>query len=211
MSGVTVRKPRKPTPELVKGYVGRFERDDWQLATDRALDVLFGAFPCNSKIEHVYLKVVALNDLYSTQIRRGRKNASAPYDLAKKICDLAIDQMLAQRLPNTVDKIAAIEVGGKRCGYVFASKYCHFHAPDDYPICESSVVEPLVYAYQKSDGQKVRHRDLKCDYQKYKETVQSLRSRYGLAGFGFRRFDKFLLGYGRDWEKLKKTERDRSA
>jgi Resolvase, N terminal domain len=167
------------------------------------LDLLFGAFPRNCRIEGVYLKVVALNDMYSAQIRRGRKNASALYDLARKICDLAIDEMLAKRLPEVVDKIAALEFGGKKCGHVFAAKYCHFHFPDDYPIYESSNVEPLVYAYQKSGGQKVSHKDLTENYEKFKHAVESLRNRHGLARFCFRQFDKFLLGYGKDWKKLK--------
>ena len=198
-----MQQPQTPTTEFVSHYADRFEEDDWSVATDKALDLLFGAFPRNCRIEGVYLKVVALNDLYSAQIRRGRKDASALYDLAKEICDLAIDEMLAKRLPQVVDKIAALRVGGKKCGYVFAAKYCHFHFPDDYPIYESSNVEPLVYAYQKSSGQKVSHKDLAEDYGKFKKAVEGLRNRHGLAGFCFRQFDKFLLGYGKDWKKLK--------
>ncbi|SRR6266496_552040 len=207
MSDTCVRELQKPTRELVEKHVKIFEADDWRVATDKALDGLFRAFPCNCRIEEVYLKVVALDDLYSTQLRRGRKDASALWDIAKEICQLTIDSELAQRLPGVVDRIAAVTVGGKRCGYVFASKYCHFHAPDDYPICENDVVEPLVYAYQQLDGLEVRHDDLTKNYPRYKEAVESLRSRYNVADIGFRQFDKFLLGYGKEWKQSAQNER----
>jgi eukaryotic-like serine/threonine-protein kinase len=92
-----------------------FEADDWRVDADKALDRLFETFPCNCRIEEVYLKVVALDDLYSTQLRRGRKAASALHEIAKEVRQLATDSELAQRLPDVVDKIAAIKVGGKRC------------------------------------------------------------------------------------------------
>jgi hypothetical protein len=203
MSDTTLQQPQKPTAVSVKAYVDEFEKDDWRVATDKSLDKLFEVFPLNCRIEEVYLKVVALDDLYSTQLRGGQKDASVLYDIAKEIVRLAIDSELEQRLPGVVDKIAAIKIGDKRCGYVFASKYCHFHAPDDYPICENNVVEPPVYAYQKSDGLKVRHDDLTKNYPKYKETVESLRRRCNLADIGFRQFDKFLLGYGKEWDKIR--------
>ncbi len=206
MSDTNVRELQKPTRELVEKHVKIFEADDWRVATDKALDGLFEAFPCNCRIEEVYLKVVALDDLYSTQIKR--RGTAATYDLAKGIRQLAIDPKLAQSLADVVDKIAAIEVGGKRCGRVFASKYCHFHVPDDYPIYENSFVEPIVYAYQKSDGPKVSHADLEDNYSKYKETVESLRSRYNLTGFSFRQLDKFLWGYGQEWRESEKQSSD---
>ena len=77
-------------------------------------------FPRNCRIEAVYLKVIALNDLYPTQLRRKQKDASVLFKLAKMICDLNIDDMLAHRLPDLVDKIASLKPGGKKCGYVFA-------------------------------------------------------------------------------------------
>ena len=184
-------------------YVHLFEEDAWWIVTDKALDLLFGTFPRNCRIEAVYLKGIALNDLYATQLRRKRKDACVLFKLAKMICDLNIDDMLTQRLPDLVDKIASLKPGGKKCGYVFASKYCHFHAPNDYPICENTNVEPLVYAYQKSDGQKVKHADLKENYPKYKQAVEAVRSRYGLIDVNFRQFDKFLLGYGKEWEAIR--------
>lgn len=60
--------PQKPTHEVVGKYVRLFEEDDWSIVTDKALDLLFRAFPRNCRIEAVYLKVTALNDLYATQL-----------------------------------------------------------------------------------------------------------------------------------------------
>lgn len=104
MSNTIAQQPQKPTAALVKACWDEFEKDDWRVATDKALDELFETFPCNCRIEEVYLKVVALDDLYNTQLRRGRKSASALYDIAKEIRQLAIDSDLAQGLPDVVDR-----------------------------------------------------------------------------------------------------------
>jgi hypothetical protein len=201
MSETKVREAQKPKRELVEKHLKIFEADDWRVATDEALDRLFEAFPRNCRIEEVYLKVVALDDLYETGIKR--RGTAATYDLAKEIRQLNIDSKLARGLPDVVDKIATIKVEGKKCGHVFASKYCHFHARDDYAIYENSFVEPLVYAYQVAWRQGSTHADLEENYSKYKETVESLRDRYKLTGFSFRQLDKFLWGYGREWDAIR--------
>jgi hypothetical protein len=160
MNDTNALEPQKPTRELVDKHLKVFEADDWRVNADKALDGLFKAFPCNCRMEAVYLKVVALDDLYTTQLRRGRKDASALYDIAKEIHRLAIDPDLVQKLPGLVDKIAAINVGGKRCGYVFASKYCHFHAPDDLG---GDLVRRLPYHIPQSNKPTIQCSAL-CEY-----------------------------------------------
>jgi hypothetical protein len=49
MSNTIVQQPQKPTAALVKAYWDEFEKDDWRVATDKALDELFEAFPCNCR------------------------------------------------------------------------------------------------------------------------------------------------------------------
>jgi hypothetical protein len=61
----SVELPR-PTPYLVASYVETFNQK--QAVVERALKKLFTLFLENIELEHVLIKVVALNDLYRTGI-----------------------------------------------------------------------------------------------------------------------------------------------
>jgi len=187
---MTPRQLRKPTPDLVVSYVTRFEQKGFSVA-DEAISKLFQAFPYNQKIEDVWLKVVALNGLYNT-------NIYATYDVAKRIYELNIEAQLEQRSPEVVNQIALVKIRGKtRRNYSFASKYCSWHVPDAYPIYDS-FVERLIWAYEKRDRfAQLRRTDLQ-DYPRYKETIESFRDFYGLAQFDFKKLDKFLWLYGKE-------------
>lgn len=187
---MTPRQLRKPTPDLIVSYVTRFEQKGFSIA-DKAISKLFQAFPHNQKIEDVWLKVVALNSLYNT-------NIYATYDVAKRVCELNIDAQLEQRSPEVVNQIASVKIRGKaRRNYSFASKYCSWHVPDAYPIYDS-FVERLIWAYEKQDRfAQFRRADLQ-DYPRYKETIESFRNFYGLTQFDFKKLDKFLWLYGKE-------------
>jgi hypothetical protein len=187
---MTPRQLRKPTPDLVVSYVTRFEQKGFSVA-DEAISKLFQAFPYNQKIEDVWLKVVALNGLYNT-------NIYATYDVAKRIYELNIEAQLEQRSPEVVNQIALVKIRGKtRRNYSFASKYCSWHVPDAYPIYDS-FVERLIWEYEKRDRfAQLRRTDLQ-DYPRYKETIESFRDFYGLAQFDFKKLDKFLWLYGKE-------------
>jgi hypothetical protein len=111
------------------------EFNGWDDESDPALNLLFTQYPKNTNLDHVLLKVVALNALYSTMIRVSSKITPTVYDVARHIIHLDIDAKLDEGSELLVDQIAntnqlAIKLGKeKQYNYSFATKYCSFHRP----------------------------------------------------------------------------------
>jgi len=180
-----------PTPSLVQRYVTDFENDPECIATDSALTLIVRTFPHNREIEEVLLKVAAINQLYNAGVR-----TTAIYYVAKLICELDIDPKLDDGKLEVVDKIAHTEITGENHRYVFATKYCHWHRPDVYPIYDY-VVSDLLWKYQKTDKfAEFQRGELDSEnYPLYKEIIEKFRRHYGLTEFSFRELDKFLWRY----------------
>jgi hypothetical protein len=90
-----------PTVELVKAECAAFDQEN-QL-TEEVLEKLRAQFPRNTDTSHVLLKVLALNQLYSTRI-----NDKDIEITARHIASLGIDAPLAHGTHNTVDLITNI-------------------------------------------------------------------------------------------------------
>lgn len=186
-----------PTPDLVRLYVERF--DESQRVVETALSKLFQSFPHNTAFEDVLLKVVALNDLYRT-------NIFATYQVAEHIVHLNIDPLLLQGHTTLVDLIARVEIKGKmRNNYSFASKYCAWHRPNEYPIYDS-YVDQMLWAYQKEAAFTQFRRANLWNYSRFKHIMLLFRDFYHLSEFNLKDIDKFLWLAGKEtfppaWEQ----------
>lgn len=179
-----------PTPDLVQSYVRRY--DAAQGPVDRALAKLFGLFPENTRLEDVLLKVVALNDLYRTGIL-------ATYQVAEHIVQLDIDPPIWAGAEEAVARIAHVRLGGKvRNNYSFATKYCSWHKPDDYPIYDS-FVDQMLWGYRKQDAFTAFQRQALWNYREFKRVLTRFREHYGLSAFSPRDIDKFLWLAGKEF------------
>lgn len=187
------QRPQIPTPALVRQYIRKFDegRDG---IIDRALLDLFRTFPENTRLNHILFKVLGLNSLNST-------GNIAVTSAARHIHSLDIDARLAECDPALVNDIALTPVKeGKTVRfYAFATKYCSWHAPDDYPIFDG-MIGRLISEYQRIDRFAFfwKH-DLTADYLRFKQIVDSFRQHYGLTAFSFKDLDKFLWRYGKDY------------
>jgi hypothetical protein len=174
------------TPTIVREYIARF--DQQEAGVENAIAQLLLAFPKNELFEDVLLKVIVINRLYNT-------NIFAVHAIAEGICKLALDSKLASRSLDVVNEIADIDMPGKkRRNYSFATKYCNWHAPDEYPIYDSSAGR-LLLAYLNNDG--VPKPDLQ-DYRSFAGAVESFRIRHGLSDLTFKEIDKFLWMYSQE-------------
>jgi hypothetical protein len=136
-------------------------------------------------VEDVLIKVVLLNSLYNTHV-------FAVMPMARHIRDLGIDEDLAAGSPELVDRIAKLTMLGKtRRHYSFATKYCSWHRPDEYPIYDSLVAK-LLWAYRREHRFAQFSRRHLQEYPKHKEVVAAFRRHFGLAQVSFRQLDKFL-------------------
>ena len=190
-----------PTPALVREYIHEFETDHVTASTDAALGKLFGLFPGNRDYVSVLLKVTTLNTLYST-------NIYAVHAVSSHICEIDTDAKLAMGNPQLVNELALVTIGGRpHRFYAFASKYCSWRVPGEYPIYDS-YVDALLWAYRQQGPFAPFHRqDMWNDYSQFKGIVEAFRTCYGLSEFGFKQLDKFLWRYGAEYETLRRSER----
>ena len=99
----------------------------------------FTCFKFNTDIHEIGYKIELVDKLYNCQLRQNNRN------IANALIDIDLDSEFEKRDPcAVVSKIAEIQLPNiksgklyKRLGYVFASKYCHFHYPDKFPIIDS--------------------------------------------------------------------------
>ena len=182
--------PENPTEQLVQHYLDVFHADERYFLADKAILELVEQFRDNTTLQHILLKVTAINDLYGT-------NIYATFKMAHHIHTLRIDPELAAASTDIVDKIAAVTFSDKpRNVFSFESKYCSWHDPQNYPLYDY-YVEKLLLAYRRKDKfAKFKNADLR-KYGHYKNIVSRFRDHYQLGRFSFKELDKFLWLYGR--------------
>ena len=180
-----------PTSDLVAQAVLRFDSDARYGSADRVLSRIFSQCPTNTALEDVLLKVVLLNSLYNT-------NVFAVMDMALHIRHLHIDADLAIASTELVDRIARLSISGKvRRHYSFATKYCSWHRPADYPIYDNFVEKILLLYQRKYKFAEFSKPDLR-EYSRYKETLNAFRIYFGFEFISFKELDKFLWWTSKD-------------
>jgi len=185
-----------PTPERVEAACVQFNHE--YAVSEKALRDLFDQHPSNSDIHHVFLKVVALNFLYSTRILLYSDKVRDVGDVADHINRIhqEIDAALHGHAPKPeiVDRIANIHIQGKRdmnC-FSFATKYCSWHDPESYPIWDSRVDVYLRCLQKQEDrGDDFRLKG-NWNYSDFLAVMTRLKKRYGLDSISFKDIDKFL-------------------
>jgi hypothetical protein len=184
-------RPHFPTPQLVSEYISRFGQDERYGIADIVLERAFGLYPYNTNLEDVLTKVVLLNSLYNTIIY-------AVIDMARHIQSLEIDGELALGSPEVIDRIAKLTVRGTTIRhYAFATKYCSWHSPNQYPIFDN-LVERLLWQYQcHYNFYNFKRPDLH-QYSRFREIFISFQLYFGLQQCTFKDIDKFLWFYAKE-------------
>jgi len=137
------------------------------------------------EVEH---KVSILDYLYGCKLTRNILHTNA----AGVIVNAEIDDDLRNGNPvELVERIAMLS-GPKRgkqrrsnIGKVFASKYCHFHAPDRFPIYDQYARRGLIDLLDREVGER--------DYCQMKQGVDELIS---ATDFNYKKIDEYLWLYG---------------
>jgi hypothetical protein len=184
--------PLIPTPEVVRRYLAKWDGLENYKYQEKSLNLLFQQFsPSNRRLDHVLLKVSALNDFYST-------NIYDTFTVARHIRSLGMDRRLREGDPTLVNDVALIENNGKtRNHYSFVSKYCNHHNPEPYPIFDS-FVEKMLWHYSKVDGFLKFRRGALRDYKEFVGIIMQFRKSYGLGRFSLRQIDIFLWLCGKE-------------
>lgn len=176
----------KPSAVSLTEYLRKWDELENYKLQEASLNLLFNQLcPTNDRIEHVLLKVSALNDFYST-------NIFDTYTVAKHILRSGIDIELLASNYSVVNRIAQISIKGKEKNfYSFASKYCSHHKPETFPIYDSFVEKMLLHYQNADEFCSFSKEDLKT-YTRFIDVIRSFQSFYKLDKFSLRQIDIFL-------------------
>ena len=148
--------------------------------------------PKNDNINDIFIKCVALNSLYSTQI-------FSIENVAKHYITIDIDSKLQKGDLSLVADLTPVKIGTKvRNLYSFASKYCSFHNPDKYPLYDRYVHLTLKYfSEHKEHFSKFSDNDLR-DYPKFVKIIEQFQAKYHLEEFSAKQMDIYLWQIGKE-------------
>ncbi|MGN1325300.1 MAG: hypothetical protein ACI4YA_03025 [Candidatus Spyradenecus sp.] len=167
-------------------------------AQEKALEWLFKAYPQNTVLEQVLIKVTALDTLYSTSIFHITETAQhictalIDFDARVKEGDLSLVKDLA------VFKVVQVD-GQEREKHIFsfASKYCSWHNPEAYPIYDSKVRDKL-RAFKNDLGKDLVYTKGSLDtYDGFCNAMAEVRDKFHLDP-SMKRIDRYLWAWAKD-------------
>ena len=204
-----IKKIPLPNEVRVKRSLENWQKLENYKLQEKSLNLLFGELcPTNKKIENVLLKVSALNDFYSTHV-------FATYKLARHILGIKIDSKLNSNIFEIVNKIAKVKIKKKNKNfYSFATKYCHHHKPENFPIYDYYVERMLMY-YKSQCKNDInfpvyKKQDLK-DYPKFIKIINEFKVYFKLDVFTLRDIDIFLWLTGKKYFSRKYGKTNNSS
>lgn len=173
--------------------------------TNKALKKLIKHFPNHENLDEIYLKVVAINGLYSTNIYDTYRMAYHIYNIKD------IDKALNDGEFSLVDRIArghGVSSKGKEIHfYSFASKYCSFHNPEKYAIYDMLIQDLLVKYYK--DDKEINYDSLR-EYEKFMQVINKLREGNNLESITLKQIDMYLWLKGKEREQEKNNKNKQS-
>jgi len=192
-----------PTRRGIEEAGRRFDNDAENKVIEPAIRDLFGRYPKNTDEAQVLLKVVTLNQLYSTRLPTRDSERPNVFDLAGRIPTLKLDDALKKCDLEIVNTISTTQFPGKKKvrRFAFATKYAHWHRPDCYAIWDRNVQRyfSCLRKHQPSDWQAFSdgfRLNGEWGYPEFHGLMVRFRSVYRLDGVSFKDLDKFLWLHG---------------
>lgn len=187
---ITVKIPY-PNRERVLKELAKWEKLKKYPEQEEVLDKVFKKYKSNDDFDNILIKVSILNDFYSTHIL-------STYNMALHIYKIKnIDKRMKEGDPLLVERIAKL---GNRRYYSFASKYCSFHNPNEYPIYDDFNSQMLRHfrndAKQDNIDFKFKNKDLK-KYKLYKQIINKYRTVFDLEEFNYKNIDRYNWTLGK--------------
>lgn len=149
-------------------------------------------------VPSVLLKVALLNSLYRTQI-------FDVYGMSEHVLTRRLDKYLQKGSPRAVSLIRKGHAIGTKRGverdfYSFATKYCHWHRPDMYPMYDWYVNVALRRLNRRLRFRPRFGAEALREYPFFKDTVDACRTTVQWNRPGYKRFDQALWILGKRLE-----------
>jgi hypothetical protein len=171
--------------ETFEGAIDAFNSDPPTALAETTLTDLLAVWPENVRIEHVYVKVIAINTLYHARVLDKDLHLISEY-----IAGLNLDRKLKDGSPEAVDLIYRCTITSLHY-FSFATKFCSWHNQMAYSMYDGNVYEALC-AYRKQDKRfKFSDRDF-ANYAGFLAVIRRFMSAYDLDNRSLKDVDKFL-------------------
>lgn len=187
-----VELPR-PCGEQILIYLSKQKNIKQYYHREKSIEKLFEELCTkNDSIEDIYIKVATLNDVYDI-------NLTEIYRVAKYIEDLDVDNRLKVGDITLVMDICKVKKGkvAKNC-FSFATKFCGYHKPQEYPMYDEYVEEVLKYFRDKDNFCKFEDDDLR-DYVKYKGIIIDFRKFYDIEKYDYKKLILYMRQLGKEF------------
>jgi len=160
----------------------------------------FNIYLENKNLSNVRYKIDLVDKLYNCNLKLDKRRVTI------EIVNLNIDEKFDKEdTVSVVQKIANIKFPdyGRSVGYVFSSKFCHFHYPSKFPIYDQYARRAL----SKLCGKNLSHYE--NNYKQFKMDMDILISKLSWHS-SYKKMDEFLWLYGQWllWKKMDKTSRE---
>lgn len=188
--------PYKLTPtaamvkRVAKAHEDFFPYDKYNYA---AIKAVVDQFWSNRSYSNIRIKVDIINGIFNTAIRDTFGVARQIYERVRRV-----DSRLAAGDVHLIAEIARYEQpnGRIRINFSFATKFCHFHHPESYPIYDRFVAQSLLCYRRAPDFDFFREGDLK-EYQSFVKVNFAFWEVYGLQRLPVGVVDRFLWATGK--------------
>lgn len=196
----------EPSDSEVQRYLDVWDQLDSYVCQEVALTNLFQMFPNNTEVGDVLIKCCVLNDFYSAGVR-----TIDLHKLAEHIVSCDIDDRLRNGDWTVVEHIANCK--GIHNYRSFASKYCNWHNPKNFPIYDS-YVDSVVWSLKKDNKiNSFKNRDELKKIKTFGNALIDIAKKFKLSlvldsdsnhGVNFKILDKYLWLLGK--HKFSKSE-----
>jgi len=161
----------------------------------------FNKYDKNTDINDVGYKIVILDRLYNCNLKIDISKVTSKFitlDIDEKLSSNdAVD--LVNQLANLNFTIGRKDVKqNRRIGLVFASKYCHFHKPERFPIYDRYVRIALAKLFCKKTS------EYEWNYKSFKDDVDIIKKSLGAR---YKELDEYLWLYGQ-WIRYRECKKN---
>jgi hypothetical protein len=191
----------RPTTAIIKKRVDEFNRDNFYDCENYLAAIkLTNAFAKNDDYKNVFIKVNFINGAFKTAI-------DDTFGVAKQIFETVknIDSRLKQGDRTLVSDIALYRVPQStkvRRNFSFATKFCHCHQPDLFPINDKYVRNSLFEFNRHFKFATFTKKSL-LDYDGFSIVLSEFIKFVGDKDINLAKIDRFLWLLGKQAEKQK--------
>lgn len=198
--------------DVVLEYIKEFNKlNKKQSESEKALEIVFEQYRKAANSSEVLIKVILLNHIYSAGLNDNlpleenpkKKRIVDVYTMSNQLASVSneLDRLFYNdSMPSeAIEKILAMfDTKKYNRPFSFATKYCHWHNPEKYPISDSFSRGVLYHFNKLKYKDKYKQNDY-LDYSIFCKIYSDFSQEECIKGLSIKEIDKFLWKFGKDY------------